>query len=176
MLFRSALLPDGEGELSDEEKARRERQRTAALSGIVEYAWFPDSRRLLFPLGGELYLFDLATPAATARKLSSGEGFATDPKVSPKGGFVSFIRGRDLWVVEVATGKEAQLTHDGSEVIGNGVAEFVADEEMNRHTGYWWAPDDSAIAFARIDETPVPIRERFEIYPDRTEVDRKSVV
>lgn len=168
-----ALLPDGEGELSDEEKARRERQRTAALSGIVEYAWFPDSRRLLFPLGGELYLFDLGTPAAPARKLSSGEGFATDPKVSPKGGFVSFIRGRDLWVVEVATGKEAQLTHDGSEVIGNGVAEFVADEEMNRHTGYWWAPDDSAIAFARIDETPVPIRERFEIYPDRTEVVRQ---
>jgi dipeptidyl-peptidase-4 len=58
-------------------------------------------------------------------------------------------------------------------VIGNGVAEFVADEEMNRHTGYWWAPDDSAIAFARIDETPVPIRERFEIYPDRTEVVRQ---
>jgi dipeptidyl-peptidase-4 len=41
---------------------------------------------------------------------------------------------------------------------------------MNRHTGYWWAPDDSAIAYARIDESPVPVRERFEIYPDRTEV------
>ncbi|MFN8902325.1 MAG: DPP IV N-terminal domain-containing protein, partial [Lysobacteraceae bacterium] len=168
-----ALLPDGEGELSDEEKARRERQRTASLSGIVEYAWFPDSRRLLFPLGGELYLFDLAAPDAGARKLTSGEGFATDPKVSPKGGFVSFIRGRNLWVVEVASGAEAQLTADGSDVIGNGVAEFVADEEMNRHTGYWWAPDDSGIAFARIDETPVPIRERFEIYPDRTEVVRQ---
>lgn len=168
-----ALLPDGEGELSDEEKARRERQRTAALSGIVEYAWFPDSRRLLFPLGGELYLFDLGAPEAGARKLTTGDGFATDPKVSPKGGFVSFIRGRNLWVVDVATGKEAQLTRDGSDVVGNGVAEFVADEEMNRHTGYWWAPDDSAIAFARIDETPVPIRERFEIYPDRTEVVRQ---
>lgn len=168
-----ALRPDGEGELSDEEKARRERQRTAALSGIVEYAWFPDSRRLLFPLGGELYLFDLATPEAGARQLTSGKGFVTDPKVSPQGGFVSFIRGRNLWVVELASGKELQLTHDGSEVIGNGVAEFVADEEMGRHTGYWWAPDDSAIAFARIDESPVPVRERFEIYPDRTEVVRQ---
>lgn len=174
LLVDSALLlPDGEGELSDEEKARRERQRTAALSGIVEYAWFPDSHRLLFPLGGELYLFDLASPAAGARKLTSGEGFATDPKVSPRGGMVSFIRGRNLWVVDVATAKEVQLTRDGSEVIGNGVAEFVADEEMGRHTGYWWAPDDSAIAFARIDETPVPVRERFEIHPDRTEVVRQ---
>ena len=168
-----ALSPDGEGELSDEEKARRERQRTAALSGIVEYAWFPDSRRLLFPLGGELFLFDLGAPDAGARKLTSGDGFATDPKVSPKGGFVSFIRARNLWVVDVATGKEAQLTEDGSEVVGNGVAEFVADEEMNRHTGYWWAPDDSGIAFARIDESPVPVRERVEIYPDRTEVVRQ---
>lgn len=168
-----ALLPEGEGELSDEEKARRERQRTAALSGIVEYAWFPDSRRLLFPLGGELYLFDLGAPESGARKLTSGEGFATDPKVSPKGGYVSFIRGRNLWVVDVASGKEVQLTADGSDVIGNGVAEFVADEEMNRHTGYWWAPDDSAIAFTRFDETPVPVRERVEIYADRTEVIRQ---
>src|SRR5690606_19489267 len=52
----------------------------------------------------------------------------------------------------------------------NGVAEFVADEEMGRHTGYWWAPDDSAIAYARIDESPVPIQKRHEVYPDRTEV------
>src|SRR5690606_29427594 len=51
-----------------------------------------------------------------------------------------------------------------------GVAEFVADEEMGRHTGYWWAPDDSAIAFARIDESPVPVRSRHEVHPDRTEV------
>ena len=41
---------------------------------------------------------------------------------------------------------------------------------MDRHTGYWWAPDDSAIAFARIDETPVPVQKRYEVYPDRTEV------
>ena len=46
--------------LSDEEKARRERQRTAALSGIVDYHWSPDGKSLLFPLGGELYLYDLA--------------------------------------------------------------------------------------------------------------------
>ncbi len=68
------------------------------------------------------------------------------PSCRPKGGFVSFIRGRNLWVIDLANGKQLQLTHDGSTTIGNGVAEFVADEEMDRHTGYWWAPDDSAIA------------------------------
>ena len=164
------VLP-GTEVLSDEEKARRERQRIAAFSGIVAYQWAPDSRRLLFPLGGQLYLYDLdAKPGEAVRKLTSGEGFATDPKVSPKGGYVSFVRGRDLWVVELAGGREVRLTFDGSDTIGNGVAEFVADEEMDRHTGYWWAPDDSAIAYARIDESPVPIQKRYEVYADRTEV------
>jgi len=164
------ILP-GDEVLSDEEKARRERQRIAAFSGIVDYQWAPDGRTLLFPLGGELYLYDLAkTGKSAVRKLTSGEGFATDPKLSPRGGFVSFVRNRNLWTIDLATGKSIQLTHDGSDVIGNGVAEFVADEEMNRHTGYWWAPDDSAIAFARIDETPVPVQKRYEVYPDRTEV------
>ncbi|MEN1928854.1 S9 family peptidase [Luteimonas sp. MJ250] len=171
MLVDSAVVLPGDEVLSDEEKARRERQRIAALSGIVDYHWAPDSRRLLFPLGGELYLYDLSQADGDAvRKLTSGGGFATDPKVSPKGGYVSFIRGRNLWVVDLAGGDEVQLTRDGGGAIGNGVAEFVADEEMARHTGYWWAPDDSAIAYARIDESPVPMQKRYEVYPDRTEV------
>ncbi len=166
----SVVLP-GEEVLSDEEKARRERQRIAALSGIVDYQWSPDGKALLFPLGGELYFYDLTKSGRDAvRKLTNGGGFATDPKISPKGGFVSFIRDRNLWVIDLVSGKEVQLTRDGSDTIGNGVAEFVADEEMDRHTGYWWAPDDSAIAFARIDETPVPVQKRYEVYPDRTEV------
>jgi Dipeptidyl aminopeptidases/acylaminoacyl-peptidases len=171
LLVDSSVVLPGEEVLSDEEKARRERQRIAALSGIVDYQWSPDGKALLFPLGGELYFYDLAKSGKDAvRKLTDGGGFATDPKISPKGGFVSFIRDRNLWVIELASGRETQLTRDGSDVIGNGVAEFVADEEMDRHTGYWWAPDDSAIAFARIDETPVPVQKRYEVYPDRTEV------
>ncbi|GAA5068278.1 S9 family peptidase [Lysobacter panacisoli] len=164
------ILP-GDEVLSDAEKARRERQRIAALSGIVDYQWSPDSRTLLFPLGGELYMYDLSKSGkAAVRKLTNGGGFATDPKISPRGGFVSFVRDRNLWVIDLSGGQQVQLTRDGSDTIGNGVAEFVADEEMDRHTGYWWAPDDSAIAFARIDETPVPVQKRYEVYPDRTEV------
>ncbi|SFL05012.1 dipeptidyl-peptidase-4 [Lysobacter sp. cf310] len=164
------VLPGAEV-LSDAEKARRERQRIAALSGIVDYQWSPDAKTLLFPLGGELYLYDLSkTGKAAVRKLTNGEGFATDPKLSPMGGYVSFVRGRNLWVIDLADGKATQLTSDGSDTIGNGIAEFVADEEMDRHTGYWWAPDDSAIAFARIDESPVPVQKRYEVYPDRTDV------
>ncbi|WP_101927352.1 MULTISPECIES: S9 family peptidase [Luteimonas] len=171
MLVDSKVVLPGEETLSDAEKARRERQRIAGQSGIVDYQWAPDAQRLLFPLGGELYLYDLAkTGREAVRQLTRGEGFATDPKLSPLGGFVSFVRDRNLWVIDLADGTSRQLTHDGSDVIGNGVAEFVADEEMDRHTGYWWAPDDSAIAYARIDESPVPVQKRYEVYPDRTDV------
>ena len=171
LLVDSSVVLPGEEVLSDEEKARRERQRIAALSGIVDYQWSPDGKALLFPLGGELYFYDLTKSGRDAvRKLTNGGGFATDPKISPKGGFVSFIRDRNLWAIDLTSGEEVQLTRDGSDTIGNGVAEFVADEEMDRHTGYWWAPDDAAIAFARIDETPVSVQKRYEVYPDRTEV------
>jgi len=171
LLVDSKVVLPGTETLSDEEKARRERQRISAYAGIVDYQWAPDAHALLFPLGGELYLYDLRkTGSAAVRKLTHGEGFATDPKISPKGGYVSFVRARNLWVIDLASGQQHQLTRDGSDTIGNGVAEFVADEEMDRHTGYWWAPDDSAIAFARIDESGVPVQKRPEVYADHTEV------
>ncbi len=171
MLVDSSVVLPGTEVLSEAEKARRERQRIAAYSGIVDYQWAPDGKALLFPLGGELYLYDLARGGREAvRKLTSGAGFATDPRLSPRGGFASFVRDRELWVIDLRSGREIRLTHDASETIANGVAEFVADEEMGRHTGYWWAPDDSAIAFIRIDESPVPLRQRHEVHADRTEV------
>jgi dipeptidyl-peptidase 4 len=171
LLVDSRALGGADERLSDEEKARRERARKAASRGIVEYEFSPDGQRLLFPLGGELHLYDLTrSGAAAVRQITHGGGFATDPKVSPRGRYVSFVRARDLWVIDLESGGEVRLTQDGGGTIGNGVAEFVADEEMDRHTGYWWAPDDSAIAFARIDESAVPIQRRFEVYADRTEV------
>jgi dipeptidyl-peptidase-4 len=170
LLVDSALLAP-KTELSAEEKARRERARIANFSGIVEYQFAPDGSALLFPLGGELYLYELARRGKDAvTRLTHGEGFATDPKLSPKGRYVAFVRGANLWVIERASGKQRQITRDGGGTIANGMAEFVADEEMDRHTGYWWAPDDSAIAFARYDESKVPVQKRFEIFADRVDV------
>lgn len=159
------LVPNEE--LSLEEKARRERARTAGLSGIISYNWSPDGKQLLVPIGGDLYLVDVARPDAP-RKVASGN--VTDPKISPKGRYVSFVRDQNLVVIDLQTGAERQLTVDGKGTIHNGEAEFVAQEEMDQHTGYYWAPDDSAIAYRRYDEAPVPVARRFEIFADRTEV------
>jgi dipeptidyl-peptidase-4 len=153
--------------LSPEEKARRERSRTASLSGILNYSWSPDGKQLLVPIAGDLYLVDAARPEA-ARKVASGN--VGDPKISPKGRYVSFVRDQNLFVIDLSTGAERQLTSDGKGTIHNGEAEFVAQEEMEQATGYYWAPDDSAIAYRRFDEAPVPVVRRFEIFADRTEV------
>jgi len=156
-----------EATMSDLEKARRERDRTADFHGIGDYSWSPDGKQLLVTLGGDLYLADVAD-AAHARRIASGD--AIDPKVSPKGHYVSFVRNQNLYVIDLASGAERQLTTDGGGAIHNAEAEFVAQEEMAQASGYWWAPDDSAIAFKRFDETPVPVVRRFEIYANRTEV------
>jgi dipeptidyl-peptidase-4 len=162
----TALVPTTE-KLSDEELSRRERQRTAALSGIVEYTFAPSGRALLFPLGGHLYYFDLAKhPKEAVIEINRSNGFASDATVSPAGGYLAFIRDQNLHVYDLAKGREKALTNDGGGPIKNGMAEFVAQEEMDRTTGYWWAPDDRHIAFARVDETPVKVTERFEIAAD----------
>ncbi|MBC7415990.1 MAG: S9 family peptidase, partial [Herminiimonas sp.] len=150
-----------------EEQARRERERTAGLSGILDYDWSPDGKQLLVPVAGDLFLVDAANPAA-ARKVATGNVF--DPKISPKGKYLSFVRDQNLFVIDLATGKQHQLTSDGKGTIHNAEAEFVAQEEMGQTTGYTWAPDDSAIAYRRFDEAPVPVVRRFEIFADRTEV------
>ena len=161
-----ALAPRRE-QLSDEERARRERQRTAALSGILEYSFAPSGRALLFPLGGELYYYDLARPAADAvRRITHSQGFVTDATVSPQGRYVAYVRDQNLYAYDLRTQKEKALTSDGRGPVKNGMAEFVAQEEMARTTGYWWAPDDAHVAFARIDESPVKLTQRFEIAAD----------
>ena len=172
LLVDSKTLLPGEETLSDAEKARRERARTASLKGIIEYDFSPDGKKLLFPLNGELFLYDLGKPAGEAvHRLTHRElGFATDAKVSPGGRYVGFVRNQNLWAIELATDRTLQLTRDGGGLISNGQAEFMAQEEMDRNTGYWWASDDSAIAFARVDESKVPVQRRFEINADSTEV------
>ncbi|NCT66616.1 MAG: S9 family peptidase [Rhodanobacteraceae bacterium] len=169
-----SLALGGHKELSDAEKARRERARIAQLKGIVSYRWAPDSGKLLFSVDERLWLYDLHTKGEQALRALTPKGVEViDAKVSPKGRYVSWVSAQNLYAIELASGTTVQLTHDGKGPIHNGEAEFVAQEEMDRLTGYWWAPDDSAIAFERYDESGVDEVERSEVYADRTEVIRQ---
>lgn len=171
LLVDSALLDPQEHVLSAEEEARRERQRTSSLSGIVEYEFSPDSRYLLVPVGGDLYVYDLqAKPEKAVRRLTSGGRYETDAHFSPHGTYVSFIRDQNLVVYDLATATERPITSDGGGTLSYGTAEFIAQEEMSRTTGYWWSPDEKSIAFTKVDESPVAAVDRFEIYADSVKV------
>lgn len=79
------------------------------------------------------------------------------PTFSPDGKLVAFVRKNNLFVVDVETKKETQLTTDGSDWIFNGKADWVYFEEiLNRaYKMYWWSPDSKRIAFLRIDDAPL---------------------
>jgi len=164
LLVDASELVSGQRILSDEEKARRERKRITQ-TGIVEYFWSPNSNAILFPLNGNLFLYHL-DQAETLQQLTTDVTFETDLHFSPDGRFLSFVRNQNLFCIEVATGEERQLTLDGSGTISNGVAEFIAQEEMHRFDGYWWSPDSQSIAFIQVDESTVELSQRYEIDAD----------
>lgn len=154
-----ALVPDA-GELSEAEKARRERMRISAR-GVVEYSWDQQGRYILAPLEGDIFLANRAD--GKVRRLTETPADEIDAKVSPKGSYVSYVRDRNLVVYDLASGKETPITDDGAGLITWATAEFIAQEEMDRDTGYWWSPDERYIAMTRVDESPVDIVPRFEI-------------
>jgi len=169
-LVAADAVAGNQAELSPEQRARRERARIAHLQGIVEYRWSSDGRYLIFPLGGDIHLLDLHAEPAEVRRLTASEQADSDPQVAPDGRHVAFVRERDLWLVEVDSAAERRLTHSASETIASGMAEFIAQEEMGRSTGFWWSPDSLRIAFLEIDESAIEVSLRHEIQAGRIDL------
>jgi dipeptidyl-peptidase 4 len=155
------------GILSEAEKMQRERARIAGTKGVVSYDWAPDSQSILVPVDGDLFLASLDGSVKRLTQSASGE---LDASVSPKGGFVSFVRDQNLIVLDRVSGKERALTTEGKDTLSWGLAEFVAQEEMHRTKGYWWSPDDSRIAVQRTDVSDVAVVSRAAIGADGTKV------
>ena len=166
MLVDSKKVGTG-AELSEAEKMQRERARIGGSRGIVAYDWAPDGKSILVPLDGDLYLATLDGKVTRLTNLPGGE---LNPVISPKGGFVSFVRDQNLFVQPLAGGEARQVTTTGAGTVHWGEAEFVAQEEMDRRTGYWWSPGDTHIAVEKFDEAPVGIVTRAAIGADGTKV------
>jgi dipeptidyl-peptidase-4 len=166
MLVDSQKIGTG-AELSEEEKMRRERARIAGTKGITEYGWAPDSRSILVPIDGDLYVAGLD---GNVRRLTATPATEIDAQVSETGRYFSFVRDQNLIVVDSATGKEQPLTTDGGGTLSWGVAEFIAQEELGRFTGTWWSPDDRYVAVARVDESQVAVVKRAAIGAEGTSI------
>ncbi|WP_120715784.1 S9 family peptidase [Tsuneonella amylolytica] len=163
MLVDSLKLGTG-AELSEAEKMQRERQRIGSLKGIVAYDWAKDGKAILVPLDGALYLARLD---GSVTKLDAGKD-PLNPALSETGRYLSFVRDGRLYAGPADGAPVAISPPETSDLVHWGEAEFVAQEELDRSTGYWWSPDDRRIAVARVDETPVGVVTRAAIGAEGT--------
>jgi len=93
------------------------------------YQWAPSGEAILFQGANSLAWYDLKSQSS--RVLVSGTQDLADPKISPDGKFVSFIRSHNLWAVSTADGKEHALTLGGTEDIRKGELDWVYPEELD---------------------------------------------
>jgi dipeptidyl-peptidase-4 len=147
MVAASALVPQGGGEAIE----------------IEDYEWSADERKLIIFTNtqrvwrtntrGKYYVWDL--DRRTLTPISTQDGWQMFAKLSPNGSRVGFVRDNDLYVTDLATGRETRLTRDGGEQIINGTFDWVYEEELGVQDGWRWSPDGQRIAFWRIDQSPV---------------------
>jgi len=122
-------------------------------SSGVEFS--ASGKELLYSTGGDLFLIHAET--GKWEQLTKTEAVEEDAKLSPDGKMVAFRRASDLYTVEIASGKEVRLTHDGSDTLLNGELDWVYPEELELGTAYWWSPDSKSIAYLQFDTSREPI-------------------
>ncbi len=114
-----------------------------------------DKKQIIFSHRGDLYYYHLNKKLF--KRLTASFEEEKVPGFSPNGKYVSYVRGNNLYILEISTGLEIQLTSDGSKDILNGYLTWVYYEELyhRNYKGYWWSPDSRFIVFYRFDESPV---------------------
>jgi dipeptidyl-peptidase 4 len=151
-------LGGDEEDLPPQERARRERVREQA-GGIVAYATDADLTVAVFSWSGRVYSVDLIRPDANPSipHEVAVPGPALDPRPDPTGKRLAYVCAGALRAASLADPAEDRVLADprGAPHVTFGLTEFIAAEEMDRHRGYWWSPDGSALLVARVDETPV---------------------
>jgi dipeptidyl-peptidase 4 len=145
------LLAGATAALTPAEQAQLERQRITGR-GITGYELSRDGERLAITVGGKLYSLERATGAITTLKPG---GRPLDLRFSPDGKTLSYVVDNDVRLLDLATNVERQFTTGGTEDVPHGLAEFAAQEELNRFSGYWWSPDSKLMVWQETDQRAV---------------------
>ncbi|MBU6226571.1 MAG: prolyl oligopeptidase family serine peptidase [Acidobacteria bacterium] len=151
-LFDPRAAVESAGELTAEERRRRERAREGA-GGVVAYACDAATTIATTVLGGQLFAIDLVAGGAKPVPVDTG---VFDARPSPDGSSIAYTRAGRLYVANAA-GDEREIAGDDDPNVTWGLAEFIAAEEMGRQRGYWWSPDGRHIAATRVDVSHVPV-------------------
>jgi len=159
----------------------REKERLTRY-GVAAYQWAPDSQHILFDSHGQLWLFRLDN--GTAVQFTSSPDPSSDPKFSPDGKFVSYIRDHNL-VIEAVDGlkeggmsmhrkRDKHETVDDQNNILNGEVDWVYEEELGVRSNQFWSPDSRKIAFLQMDEAPVPTYPITDWMPTHPRVEKEK--
>ena len=170
-----------------QERLRRERQRLSSSgNSLTQFDWEwneLDTLRVLIPVRGNLYIQDGILEQTDAQcfpsrlvhdKSLSGNRSAVDAQLSPDASMVAWTADGELYVKSAdATAHDPaiQLSFGAMNTeeccVSHGVADFVAQEEMDRYRGFWWHPDSNGILLSKVDESKIPIF-RITHHPDET--------
>jgi dipeptidyl-peptidase 4 len=151
LVSREKLASILSSNLSETDRDHRERY------GMAAYFWAPDSAHLLFDSEGRLWAFDLKNGTGVQIAFS-GMASGDDPKFSPNGEEISFIRDHGLAVVrmrEEGNPMNMVAPAPNSSTL-NGEVDWVYEEELDARSNYFWSPDSKNIAFLQMIETDVP--------------------
>ena len=152
---------------------KNERKKEAAQRySIAEYYWSPDSSKLLFDSQGQLWLYTLET--GTAVQVTSGAEPSEDPKFSPDGNRIAYLRKHNLYVRALGGGNERALTKDGDDNLLNGEVDWVYREELYTRSNYFWSPDGKQIAYLQMNEKEVPTYPITDWIPPHATVDQQK--
>jgi len=136
-----------------------------------DYIWSPDSKQLLFDTNGELWLYT-AENGIGIQIGNTGMQSGDDPKFSPNGEFVSFVRNQNLFVQKVKGNHSPQALTDTSDpAVLNGEIDWVYLEELNVRSNYFWSPDSKQIAYLQMNESKVPVYPLVDWIPLHATVD-----
>ncbi|MGA0863100.1 MAG: prolyl oligopeptidase family serine peptidase [Ilumatobacteraceae bacterium] len=149
-VFDPRALPVDGGELTAEERRRRERAREGA-SGVVTYSCDADVTCAATVIGGQVVHVRLDDGTVTVPEIAPG---VFDVRISPDGTHLAYVRGDALCVAPLS-GVERVIARETSETVTWGSADFIAAEEMGRQRGFWWSPDSRTIAACRVDTDPI---------------------
>lgn len=164
ILTPEKLLQGGEEKLTAEERSRRERERQS-LRGFTHFELSRDGSKVLVTLSSKLYVITRADAQVTELP---GQNWI-DPHFSPDGSAVAAVSGGEVHVIDLETKADLGVTSGATETLQHGVAEFVAQEEMDRREGYWWSPDSQWIVYQETDNSGVETRFIADpLHPEKT--------
>jgi dipeptidyl-peptidase 4 len=151
LVGRAKLATLAGAKASEKERDHRERYKMA------NYLWAPDSKHLMFDSNGRLWIYDLSNGTGVEIGFT-GQAAGDDPKFSPSGDAVSFVRNHSLAVVHLrdpGTPTVLVAASPNPEIL-NGEVDWVYEEELNTRSNYFWSPDSKTLAFLQMNETAVP--------------------